>query len=108
MRRGKTVICGLCIVAMLVGACQQTEPRYDEGAQTKRKHLEPKYTIGWQQIKNGMDPAEVLSVLDEPVDIKVTQVSTYWYYSERGSEGPYVGFDTRTMKVDRWRPPASD
>ena len=108
MRRGTRLIGGLCIVAILIGACQQAEPRYDEGAQAKSKYSEPKYTIGWQQIKNGMDPVEVLSVLDEPVDIKVTKVSTYWYYSERGSNGPYVGFDTRSMKVDRWQPPASD
>lgn len=107
--RGKTNWIGaLCIVAMLVGACQQAEPRYDEGAQTKSQRPEPKYTIGWQQIRNGMDPVEVLSVLDEPINIKVTNVSTYWYYSERGSEGPHVAFDTRTMKVDRWRPPATD
>ena len=108
MHRGTRLIGGLCVVAMLIGACQQAGPRHDEEAQTKSQHPEPKYTIGWQQIKNGMDPAEVLSVLDEPVDIKVSQVSTYWYYSERGSNGPYVGFDTRSMRVGRWRPPASD
>ena len=108
MRGRMTWISGLCVVALFVGACQQAQPRYDEGAQTKSKHAEPKYTIGWQQIRNGMDAVEVLSVLDEPVDIKVTKISTYWYYSERGAEGPHVGFDTRTMKVDRWRPPASD
>ena len=108
MRRRIKRIGGLGIVAMIVGACQQAEPRYDNVAQTKSRHPDPKYTIGWQQIRNGMDPVEVLSVLDEPVNIKLTKISTYWYYSERGAEGPYVGFDTRTMKVDRWRPPASD
>lgn len=85
MRRGMTRIGRLCVVVMLVGACQQTEPRYDEGAQTTSKSPEPKYTIGWQQVRNGMDPIEVLSVLDEPLDVKVSKVSTYWYYSERGA-----------------------
>ena len=46
MRRGMTLICGLCIVAMFVGACQQAEPCCDEAAQTKGKHPEPEYTIG--------------------------------------------------------------
>ena len=108
MRRIMTRIGVLCVVATLVGACHRAEPRYDQGAQSKGKRPELKYTIGWQQIRNGMDPVEVLSLLDEPVDIKVTKVSTLWYYSLRGDEGPHVNFDTRRMKVERWRPPASD
>ena len=68
---------------------------------------EAKRTVGWDQLRIGQDPVEVLSLLNEPMDIKVTSVSTHWFYSNRGAEGPHVAFDTRTMKVERWRAPAS-
>ncbi len=74
------------------------EPRTGQGS-------EPKWTIGWSQLKNGMDAVEVLSLLDEPRHVKVTKVNTIWYYSNRRAEGPLVVFDTRRMRVERWRSP---
>ena len=65
------------------------------------------WTIGWSQIKAGMDAVEILSLLEEPRHIKVTKVSTTWYYSDRKAEGPHVVFDTRQMRVERWRAPES-
>jgi hypothetical protein len=44
-------------------------------------------------------------LLGHPKTIRVNQISTYWYYSDRGPDGPYVCFDTRPMKVSTWRPP---
>jgi len=66
---------------------------------------EPTWTIGWSQLKAGMDAVEVLSLLDKPKHVEVTKVNTTWYYSERRPEGPHVVFDTRRMRVDRWRAP---
>ena len=63
------------------------------------------YTVGWAQIRTGMTPDEVLTALDEPRDIKATRINTYWYYSERGTEGPYIVFGTRSNTVERWRAP---
>lgn len=63
------------------------------------------WTVGWGQLKTGMNAVEVLEVLDEPVDVRVSKVSTTWYYSGRGESGPYVVFDTRRSSVERWRAP---
>jgi len=51
-----------------------------------------------------MDPVEVLSLLNEPREVSVTAVNTHWLFGDRA----HVVFDTRTMKVERWRPPDSD
>ena len=50
---------------------------------------------------------EQVSLLGEPGHVKVTKVNTTWYYSDRRAEGPHVVFDTRQMRVDRWRAPRS-
>ncbi len=62
-------------------------------------------TIGWNNMESGLNPRQVLSLLDEPADVRVTQVTTTWYYSDRGANGPYVVFDTGSMTVQRWQRP---
>ncbi|UCF32974.1 MAG: hypothetical protein JSV78_11645 [Phycisphaerales bacterium] len=112
MCRKLGLVAGICGLMLLMGACRQSERSGDTVA-TERggepaARSESGYTIGWQQIRGGMDPVEVLSLLNEPHRIKVTKVSTYWYYSNRGADGPVVVFDTRNMRVERWRSPGSD
>ncbi len=96
--------------AVTVVGCEQTQrangsDQQDQSASTYRS--EPKRTIGWDQLRTGIDPVEVISLVGEPMDVKVSTVNTRWYYSNRGNEGPHVVFDTRTMKVERWRAPAA-
>jgi len=103
-------VVSLCLVVGIT-ACQQP-PKGEQPAKpspevSTGRDAEPGWTIGWSQLKGGMDAVEVLSLLDEPKHIKVTKVNTTWYYSDRRAEGPYVVFDTRQMRVDRWRPPRS-
>lgn len=59
-------------------------------------------TIGWDQIRRGMTPDEVIKALDLPQDSRITMVNTYWYYSNKGAQGPYVKFGTRDMTVETW------
>jgi hypothetical protein len=105
-------VAAICGLVLLMGACRHSECTGDTVA--TERGTEPAarsgsgHTIAWQQIRGGMDPVEVLSLLDEPHRIKVTKVSTYWYYSDRGADGPVVVFDTRNMRVERWRSPGSD
>lgn len=61
--------------------------------------------IGWNDIKSGMAPDEVLRTLGDPLDVKVEPINTIWYYSEARSNGPFVVFDTHGMKVSHWRRP---
>jgi hypothetical protein len=53
-----------------------------------------------------MTADEVLLLLGHPKTIRVSQISTYWHYSDRGGDGPHVCFDTRPMQVSSWRSPA--
>jgi outer membrane protein assembly factor BamE (lipoprotein component of BamABCDE complex) len=71
----------------------------------KARRFTSEYRVGWNQIRSGMKHTEVLSLLDEPMVVKVTRVNTYWYYSDRGAKGPYVVLDTSAMTVDRWQTP---
>ena len=110
LRTSIALVMSLCLLASIT-ACQQP-PKGDQPARSspevrKERYSEPGWTVGWSQLKAGIDAVEVLSLLDEPKDIKVTKVNTTWYYSDRRAEGPHVVFDTRQMRVDRWRAPQS-
>jgi hypothetical protein len=96
------VFSGVCVIALVSAGCHLPAARPSDGAGAAPAS---DYTVGWGQIRSGMTPDEVLAVLDEPRDIKVTRVNTYWYYSERGAEGPHIVFGTRTNTVERWRAP---
>ena len=100
-----------CLISLSVIGCQ-TAHKTDEGAVATTSarpetQSEPTWTIGWSQLKTGMDAVEVLSLLDEPKHVKVTKINTAWYYSERRTDGPLVVFDTRKMRVERWKAPRS-
>ena len=99
---------GLLVGGLALAGCRQDGPR-DEGvsadASTERG-AEPDYTVAWSQIRRGMTADEVFLLLGHPKTIRVSQASTYWYYSDRGGDGPHVCFDTRPMQVSTWRPPA--
>ena len=58
---------------------------------------------GFRQLRRGMNPSEVLVELGSPITIKTEMMFTYWYYSNHGSSGPHVVFDTRDMRVVRWQ-----
>jgi hypothetical protein len=73
---------------------------------SKAKPGPPVYTVGWNQMRVGLDPVEVLTLIDEPRQVKVTRINTIWYYSDRGNEDAHVVFGTRNMRVERWRAPA--
>lgn len=94
-----------------ITACQQPPKDYQPADASpeamKAQRSEPGWSIGWSQLNEGMDAVEVLSLLDEPRQIKVTKVNTTWYYSDRRAAGPHVVFDTRQMRVERWRAPQS-
>ena len=109
-RKALTLVVSLCLVVGIT-ACQQPS-KVDQAPQSsaeagRERDSEPDWTIGWSLLKGGMDAAEVLSLLEEPKHIKVTKVNTTWYYSDRRVEGPFVVFDTRQMRVERWRAPQS-
>ena len=106
-RNTTALIMSFCL-AVGIGGCHRPSKGGQSHAETGKGQVsEPEWTIGWSQLKNGMDAVEVLSLLDEPRHVKVTKVNTTWFYSDRRAEGPYVVFDTRRMRVDRWRPPQS-
>lgn len=109
-RKPIAIVLSLCWIVGFT-ACQQPS-KVDQPAQSstevdKQRGTEPAWTIGWGQLKGGMDAVEVLSLLNEPKHVKVTKVNTTWYYSDRRADGPHVVFDTRQMRVERWRPPSS-
>lgn len=56
----------------------------------------------WDRLKVGYDYAEVRELLGEPLQVKKGGME-FWYYSERGLQGPYVKFLFR--KVNDWRGP---
>ncbi len=58
---------------------------------------------GWQFLRTGMSPDQVYTELGGPRNIHVDMMFTLWFYSDRGESGPHVQFDTKTMKVVRWR-----
>jgi hypothetical protein len=97
------------LMLIVIAACQQP-PKDDPPADAsppalKAQRSEPGWTVGWSQLNEDMDAVEVLSLLDEPRHIKVNKVNTTWYYSDRRAAGPHVVFDTRRMRVKRWRAP---
>jgi len=109
-RTAITLVTSLCLLVTITG-CQQP-PKGDQLAQSapptgKERDSEPGWTIGWSQLKTGMDAVEVLSLLNEPKHVKISKVNTTWYYSDRRAEGPHVVFDTRQMRLERWRAPQS-
>lgn len=96
--RGKlAVVVGALVTAALICGCE-TGGAHDSGGSTR-------FSVGWNQLESGMNPVQVLSVLDEPTDVRITRVNTFWYYSDRGADGPHVVFGTRDMRVERWRAP---
>ena len=101
----------LCMVALMATGCEQPQQRGEEVGMSagpgEGERPASAYRVGWNQIRSGMKHSEVLSLLGEPVGVKVTRVNTYWYYSERGSKGPHVILDTSAMTVDRWTSPES-
>ena len=48
---------------------------------------------------------QVLALLGHPENIRVGMMFTYWYYSDRGTAGPHVYFNTKGMTVVAWRQP---
>ena len=98
----------LCLVAG-ISACQSVPQNHTgvDAAHTRgsARAAGPNWTVAWSQLKLGMDPVQVLSLLDEPRDVKITSANTSWYYSDRQAEGPHVVFGTREMRVERWRAP---
>lgn len=109
-RKAIAFVLSLCVLIGIT-ACQQPtksgQPARSPPEVSKGPDSEPDWSIGWSQLKGGMDAVEVLSLLDEPKHVKVTKVNTTWYYSDRRAEGPHVVFDTRQMRVERWRAPRS-
>ena len=99
------LIMSFCLAIGITGCHQPHKGGQSPAEAGKEQASEPEWTIGWSQLKNGMDAPEVLSLLGEPTHVKVTKVNTTWFYSDRRAEGPHVVFDTRKMRVDRWRPP---
>jgi len=59
--------------------------------------------IGWNDLRVGMAPDEVLRTLGDPLDVRVEPINTIWYYSDARSNGPFVVFDTHGMSVSHWR-----
>lgn len=108
----RACLCGLLVCsAILAVACDQAQRR-DEPVATKQGSTrsqpgEARFGPAWEQLRERMDPVEVLQLLGEPTAITVNKVNTYWYYSARAGDGPHVVFGTRQMKVERWRSPGS-
>ena len=105
MQRGVSFLVALCLLVVLTVACDHGGRKTAGDPTPGAAKVQPKYSVGWQQIENGLKPQEVLSHLGEPVDVKVSNINTYWYYSDRGKDGPYVAFDTRSNVVDSYRTP---
>jgi hypothetical protein len=96
----------IVLVLVLAAACNEPESTGDRKPAAKPAG-EPLYDIGWSQIRSDMPAVDVLDYLGHPRDIRVDRISTYWFYSDRGTDGPYVSFSTRTNRVLTWRPPQS-
>jgi hypothetical protein len=107
MRAKMCFLTGLLTVLVLaLAACNEPESTGDRETATKPAGG-PQYDIGWSQIRSDMPAVDVLDYLGHPRDIRVDRISTYWFYSDRGTDGPYVSFSTRTNRVLTWRPPES-
>jgi len=104
-RNTVALILSLCLAVGAGGCRQQHRGGLSAAEPGKAQTSEPRWTVGWAQLENDMDAVEVLSLLDEPWHVKVTKINTTWFYSDRRAEGPHVVFDTRRMRVDRWRAP---
>jgi outer membrane protein assembly factor BamE (lipoprotein component of BamABCDE complex) len=92
---------GLLAVGLYSGCTAQdkdTEMAYQSKDQAADR-------ASWSRLSKGMTPDEVLSVLGQPTGMRVEMMFTYWEYSTRGTGGPHVQFDTKTMTVQRWREP---
>ncbi len=98
-RGGRALVAALCVLALLpAGGCSEggAQVRADGASAGGRE-------IGWNELKAGMAPDEVLRTLGEPLDVKVEPINTVWYYSTARSGGPFVVFDTHGMTVSHWR-----
>lgn len=96
----------LLTVLLLATACNEPQSTSDREPAAKPTG-EPKYDIGWSQIRRDMPATDVLDYLGHPRDIRVDRISTFWYYSDRGVSGPHVCLSTRTNQVLTWQPPKS-
>lgn len=104
--RNWIALIGACSLGLVFLACEQ--PQQGDGTPQDRRdapRAESNWSPGWSQLSAGMDPVEVLTLLDEPLSVKVSRINTTWFYSQREAQGPYVVFDTRQMRVERWRAP---
>jgi hypothetical protein len=98
----------ICLTLGVAGCSQSTvnDPADRPAASDREtRTAEPRWSIGWSRLKPGMDPVDVLDLLDEPKHVKVSRINTTWYYSDRQADGPYVVFGTREMRVESWRAP---
>lgn len=95
------------LIALAAGALALATGCSDEKARSDEASVKSSsgYHVGWRQIRRGMTPDEVYSALGEPERVKVAFVTTYWYYSDTGTDGPHVSFDTREMTVSTWQTP---
>lgn len=92
------VVFGLC--ALLIG-CESGKRAQDPGTSG-----EVTYGRAWRQLRVGMDPVEVLDLLNNPAHVEIARLRTTWYYSDaRGENAPRVVFDTRSARVERWHSP---
>lgn len=102
----------LCCASLLMTACAPADKRGDEvqagrpSSPAKSPALAP--AASWNQIRVGMSHTEVLELLGAPVEVKVSRVTTRWYYSDRATDGPHVVLTTSRMTVERFRRPTSD
>lgn len=98
----------VCLAATLSACRQAPRDNAEAGSVSTGRAAQdanPKWTVAWSQLKPNTDAVQVLSLLGEPQQVKITKASTFWYYSSRGAQGPYVAFSTREMHVERWRTP---
>lgn len=80
-----------------------------ESLQSNNRSADPARpdTPAWNQLQTGMAHTEVYNLLGPPIEVRVTAVQTTWFYSDRGSDGPRVIFDTPNMTVERSVSPAT-
>ena len=93
------------ITLFCLAGCGQPSGDADSDSAKATGRSDATWTIVWSQITKGMNAVEVLTLLDEPVSVKVSKVNTTWYYSSGGADGPYVALSTRSATVEHWRPP---
>ena len=100
--RGTVMLVALAGIALLGIACDPVAAP----APTARAEMVGG-GVGWNQIQSGMRHVDVLSELGVPLSAKVGKLRTTWYYSNQGTAGARVVFDTSSMTVESWeRPPA--